>query len=197
MNDGHEEQPVELGGLYEGRTPGPGLEQRVVADYNAALGERTAGSHQGRPPRRRYMIAAALLLFVGGMGVGRMLGGGTPDGTGAASDPVSGEDRAFMLVLWEDPAGGAAASPDDVAEEYARWARATAEQGVAISGNELAPDRLMLGPEPLAGAAPPEEFRVGGYFIVEAPDAGAARAIAQRHPHLARGGWIEIAELLQ
>lgn len=197
MNDGHEEQPVELGGLYGGRTPPPDLEQRVVADYNATVRERARRSQQGRPPRWRHMIAAALLLFLGGVGVGRMLGGGAPGETAAGSEPAAGERRAFMLVLWEDSAGGAAASPEGVAEEYARWAHATAEQGVAISGHELGADRLMLAPEPPAGPVPPEEFRIGGYFIIEAPDARAARAIAEGHPHLARGGWIEIAELLQ
>ena len=103
-----------------------------------------------------------------------------------------------MLLLWEGPGF----QPDEsVAEEYGAWGRAVAESGVAISGDELAPERERFGPTQVvsdgaaAVAGPPTEYYVGGYFMIGVGSDEAAE-LAENHPHRRYGGWVDVVPVV-
>lgn len=84
---------------------------------------------------------------------------------------------------------------DRLAAEYGEWARGVARRGIPIDGHELAPERRVVRNRTAANAGE-AAARVGGYFIVQADDVSAARRLAETHPHIGYGGWIEVAEVL-
>ncbi len=184
-----EDRAPDLSGLYSDREPPAYLEERVTADYMRTM------RASGRGRARWWRIAAGVALFGTGFGTARALPSrGAPVEVGSATAGAPPGSRSFMLLLFERPDFGADLPPDSLATEYAAWARSVAASGVPISGNELALQRAVLPPTdgvPSEAAA----FRVGGYFVVQAPDEGAARRIAESHPHMGHGGWIEVAEL--
>lgn len=189
MDDQHD--GLDLEGLYADREPSAALEERVAADYVRAIRKPVHGR-----VRWWQRIAAGIVLFGAGFGSARALPFGPPDtdATSAVAGTVPARGRSFMLLLFERPDFGAELPPDSLATEYAAWARSVAATGVRISGNELAPERAVLPPAD-GVPAEAEAFRMSGYFVVEAADEAAARRIAESHPHMGHGGWIEVAEL--
>jgi len=183
--------PLDLEGLYADREPPASLEERVTAGYVRTM---------RRPLRGRVewwrRVAAGVVLFGAGFASAHALSSKPtdPDAASAITATAAGGGRAFMLLLFERPDFGTDLPPGSLATEYAAWARSVAATGVRISGNELALERTVLPP---AGGVPGEAatFRLGGYFVVEAADEAAARRIAESHPHMGHGGWIEVAEL--
>ena len=131
--------------------------------------------------RRPMSIAAGLLLFAAGWSVGQRA---------PAAAPTTGE--AYMLLLWEGADFGSGSPAGSFAAEYSAWARDVAESGVSIAGNELSPSRAFAGVRPPAG----EPALLGGYFVVFADDADTALRLAERHPHLVHGGFIEVAPIV-
>lgn len=190
MND---DRPVDLGGVYAGREPRGGLEEWVVGEYRRTLGVGP------RAPSRAAWIrwAAAVALFAGGVGVGRVQPSSGADRAvtvAPAVPPVPTSGRSFMFLLFQRPDFGGDQREGSFAEEYAAWARELASAGVAVRGSELDLERVVLPP---AGGVPEEAetFRLGGYFVVEATDMDEARRVAETHPHMGHGGWIEVAEM--
>lgn len=225
MSDRNDERVPALEDLYADRGPPRRLEERVAAVYERAnprgggTGSRIRSGGVAVPSYRftswPYRVAAGVVLFLAGFGSAWMLAEATRDALrdGPAAVAVSPaesatESRRFMLLLWERPNFAPGVAPARLATEYAEWARGVAGEGLSISGNELGTERVIAAH---GAAAQPDgsasqahvlpaptgvPARLGGFFIVEVPDLAAARRLAEGHPHLAYGGWIEIAEVL-
>lgn len=113
----------------------------------------------------------------------------------------------YLLLLHETPADYAAVSPAEMAaiiERYAAWARALGERGQLAGGQKLTEGggthlRRRDGAI-VASDGPYAESKdvIGGYFLVNAPDATSARPLAESCPHLGFGrNWIEIRQIDQ
>jgi hypothetical protein len=48
----------------------------------------------------------------------------------------------------------------------------------------------------VASASPEGAVEIGGYSIIEADDADAAAAVLEFHPYVARGGTLQVNEVL-
>lgn len=187
----------ELEGLYADRPLPPELEERVVGGL-VDEGLIASPSRGRRPPRwwRTAILqtAAALVLFAGGVWAGGVWAGAA----GTAEPPPEGglaePGPAFMLLLWEGEGWNPPDDPEAVAAAYASWAGSLARAGVPISGDELGLERTVIG---AAAARASEGAMIGGYFIVGAESAEQARALVEGHPHLANGGAIEIAPIVE
>lgn len=202
--DGRDDGPIPgFEDLYRDRPVPEELEDRIVADL-AQAGLLGAGPAPWKATGRRtrpwgngwFQAAAGLVLFGLGWGGARLAHSAAP-----APPPAAGVEAIaprFMFLLWEDPSFADGAPAGAVAEEYAAWARTVAGGGTAITGNELAPARALVAPRNRedGNTALPEGARLGGYFIVEAPTADQARALAEGHPHGGYGGWIEVAPIV-
>ncbi|GGI78942.1 hypothetical protein GCM10007973_14480 [Polymorphobacter multimanifer] len=92
----------------------------------------------------------------------------------------------FTLLIHESP-GELAKRSDTGPAGNAYW------QGFAAAGGTLAKAGALKGGAALEPSSAPDErgLILGGYFIVEAADAAAARALAGSLP-AARGGRIEV-----
>jgi hypothetical protein len=178
-----------LSRLSREAAPPPGLEQATVA----AL---TARGLLRRPPRRLQIVvalAASVLLFLGGLLVGR---------SGSAGGPAAPEDGRprFALFLYEGPEYDQ--PPPEAMEErvreYVAWASAEREEGTVEGGEKLKDgDDVAIGPDGSAGAVPtvPGEARLAGYFLIRAADQRSALAIARSCPHVRYGGRIVMREI--
>lgn len=106
----------------------------------------------------------------------------------------------FILLLRNDPEDRREISPADmqkIVERYRNWAIAQAGKVIRAESYKLARDGQTLTSR--AGAVtmkdgPYAETKdvIGGFFMVEAADAAAAREIARTCPHLEGNGSIEI-----
>ena len=176
-----------LGDLYADRDPPKEWEDAVVQRLHA---EALLG---GRRATRRgvaggWARAAAVLVLVG---AGYLLGRVTPEAPGP--DRVVGADSTFMLLLWEDDGFAPGASPAEVATEYVAWAQEAGRSGALVDGDELSPARVVVGATPESSIAP---GLMGGYFLVQGTMEEALR-LAEGHPHVGYGGWIEVAPVVQ
>jgi hypothetical protein len=168
--------------------PPAGLERATVA----ALAARGLL----RRPRRRFDIvlalAASVLLFAGGLALGRF-GGGT------APAPPDGRPR-FALFLYEGPEYDqpAPGAMDQRIEEYVAWASAERSDGAVEGGEKLKDgDEVAIEPDGSAGSVPssPGEARLAGYFLIRAADQRTALEIARTCPHVRYGGRIVVREI--
>jgi hypothetical protein len=150
-----------------------------------------------RPPARRHRapvpalaLAASVLLFLGGVAVGRR-------GEPALPPAPPGQ---FALLLYEGP-GYRRSAPGEEAErvrEYGAWAAARAEQGELVAGEKLRedPDVVVGADGTVSTPAPPaDEDRLAGFFLIRAADARRAVEIARSCPHVRYGGSIVIREI--
>jgi len=169
--------------------PPAGLEQATVA----ALAARGLL----RRPRRRFDVALALaasvLLFIGGLALGRFGGGIAP------APPADGRPR-FALFLYEGPEYDqpAPGAMDERVEEYVAWAREERANGAVEGGEKLKDgDDVAIEPDGSAGAvpSPPGEPRLAGYFLIRAADQRTALEIARSCPHVRYGGRIVLREI--
>lgn len=150
-----------------------------------------------RRPARRWGnqawlgIAASLLLFFGGLAIGR-LGMTSPS-------PEDGKPR-FVLFLYEGPEYDQP-TPEGMGQrvrEYVAWATEERDNGMVEGGEKLRDDTdLTIDPGGRTGevAAVPGASRLAGYFIVRADDRRAATEIARTCPHVRYGGRIVIREI--
>ena len=175
--------------LYGDRVPTAALEERVVGDW------RRAASRARRPGVRLLMQAAALIVA---FWAGTRLGSGVPepprqDAEDTTRQVAEGADAGprFVLLIYDDPSEPrpSAEAEGAVVSEYAAWARGIRGSGRQISGERLLDDRLLVAPE---GPNPSEQLRLGGYFVVQAADFDEATELAREHPHVRRGGTIEV-----
>ena len=151
--------------------PPPALRARIADDLRR---QGLLPSRRAKSTRRWMGIAAAVVLFTSGWLAASVY---------HAPSPAPGPR--YMLLLF-----GETSTPEDRAarvEEDRAWAIDLRRAGTAVSGERLADDAAVVG-APLQD----DVASLGGYFIVDAPSAEAARALAEQHPHARHGGTIVI-----
>jgi len=104
----------------------------------------------------------------------------------------------FMLLLYDNPAGFAGLSPEEMqkaTEKYMAWTR----KPFTVDSKRLANDtgriiRGSKGGKPQATDGPYSETKevLGGYYTIEAADYNEAVQRSLDHPHLEHGGVIEV-----
>ena len=142
-------------------------------------------------------LAAGLAAFYAGLAVSDRGAGRSEDGRPPAAATAPGR---YLLLLYEDAAYRAPTTPAEAearVAEYSAWAAGVLARGVPIEGEELAPyaeSRTLDGSRgevvESAGAPRAGAGALSGYFVIEAPDAAEAVAIARTMPHLEYGGTI-------
>lgn len=165
--------------------PPDGLEDRIVAAAARAGLVRRRGAPRAasvRWPRVALAAAAGLALLLAGGWLGSRL-----------AAPPAPEGPRYLLLLHEGPGFDASG---DVAGEYAAWAARMRETGGALVGAELSPEARIAEAPGVAGGGP-ASGRPTGYFILEARDLGEAEEIARSHPHVRRGGTIEVRPIVE
>jgi hypothetical protein len=167
--------------------PPAGLEQATVA----ALAARGLLRRRGRRFDVVLALAASVLLFAGGLALGRFGGGTAP--------PPDGRPR-FALFLYEGPEYDqpAPGAMDQRVEEYVAWASAKRTDGAVEGGEKLKDgDDMAIEPDGSAGAvpSPPGGARLAGYFLIRAADQRTALEIARSCPHVRYGGRIVLREI--
>jgi hypothetical protein len=152
--------------------PGAALETRTVAALHAAGLLRRA-----RGTRRAWLVAAAIVLYAGGVATGRMW----PMSAASVADPRP----RFLLLLHGSEGRGADEAA--VVAAYRAWAGSLAQQGRSVSGERLAESAVAV-PSALVSAADGE--RLQGYFVISAASLDDAVDVARSCPHVARGGRV-------
>lgn len=178
-----------------GDAPPAALEERVVAALREAdlILPQTTEEMNMRIVHMRWAVAAGVLLLVG-------LFAGSYGSRAAPEAPVADARPQFALLLYENEAYQAAATPDGQAArvaEYTRWARALAAEGRLVDAGKLADDGTYLGGADSRTAVVPRapEGVLTGYFVIRASDREEAERIARESPHLKYGGAISLREI--
>lgn len=184
MDNGPETPPLSLeeaSCLREEPVPPVMLEGRVVAALRAdgLIRERSVWFWPLR-------IAASLLIFVTGAIAGRAV----PQAWFVAPQAAPSQSR-YLLLLANDATP--AADGSSRAAEYGDWARSLAARGIAVSGDELTSHAEIVAKQ--RGISFPDLTSLGGYFIIEAADDGAAAELARTCPHIKYGGSIVVRRL--
>jgi hypothetical protein len=167
-----------------------GLEDATVEALVARGLLRRPPARRPRAPVPALALAASVLLFLGGVAVGRR-------GEPALPPAPPGQ---FALLLYEGP-GYRHSAPGEEAErvrEYGAWAAARAEQGELVAGEKLRedPDVVVGSDGTVSTPAPPAGAdRLAGFFLIRAADARRAVEIARSCPHVRYGGSIVIREI--
>lgn len=159
--------------------PPPAVRERVAAGLRR---EGLLRAPRGRrSPGHWLRAAAAVALFAAGWGSAAAY-----HARGDARPPAGSR---FVFLLY-----GETSAPDDAAAraaEYGAWARELRRQGGRVSGERLGAGATSV------GEAPPGALALGGFFIVEAASAEAARALAVEHPHARYGGAIVVRPIVE
>jgi hypothetical protein len=175
------------------------LENRVVAALHAEgliVADGTTVTTGRRTSVRTWgLLAAAMLLFVAGIGTQRFLLDGAPGlATSPPAEPAAvAADRYLLLLLEAVDAPLPADLEAERVQEYSEWAGGLAAQGLLEAGEKLADGAVRVGP-PLSGA-PEAAEHVTGFFIVRAPDEASARELAAASPHARHGGRVEVRRI--
>ena len=177
MNREHDDNAdLPLGSLPREIDPPRDLEDRTI---RALQGAGLLASPRRRPIA--WQIAAALVLFAGGMAVGRVSATATP-----VPEPDPARPR-FVLLLHGGPAGLSADQEAAVVEEYRGWAVSLRREGRFVTGERLSETAAVVPPVELSDAA-----GVRGYFVISAANLDDAKAVAEACPHARRGGHIVV-----
>jgi hypothetical protein len=193
-------------------SPPDDLEASVVTALKGKglVGSGGTGSPRGAPglrvpAHRRWgwtalALAACVAAFYAGISV-------ADRGAGRSSVGAPPAGERFLLLLYEDDAYRAAATPAERqarVREYSGWAAGVHVRGIEIDGEELAPpaeSRMLDGRTgdviATEGSSPGAAGALTGYFIIEAPDADAAVATARTMPHLAYGGTVVVRRVVR
>lgn len=150
--------------------------------------------------RNRWMaavLAAALVSFVAGLGIGLRTGmPGPPAGTAAATTPR------WVLLLYEDDDYQAPPLAEKAARirEYGAWAHTLATRGTLVAGEKLNESgkllaRARVGVEVDDGLPMSGEGVLAGYFVIRAGSLDEAIALASNCPHLRYGGRIALRRI--
>jgi hypothetical protein len=157
----------------------PELERRVVDALKAR------GLIRPRRSFPTFAVAAALAVFVCGVGLGRA--------TVAPVVPPEPGARVFALLLY--PGTDVERTPEAVQDrvrEYGQWARELRARGQMIGGEKLkATAAVHLG----APTASDADESLQGFFLVRARTLEDAERIARSCPHLRHGGTIALREI--
>jgi hypothetical protein len=85
--------------------------------------------------------------------------------------------------------------PDD--PELMEQAKAAFGQWVGEAGNAIVdPGAPLQMVRQVATGQPEPAAEIGGYSIIEAADADAAAAVLRSHPYVARGGTLQVNQVL-
>lgn len=168
--------------------PPPALEEATVS----ALRSRglLRPGRRVRAPQVGLALAASILLFLAGFGLGRRERAGPPDGEGAR----------FALLLYEGPEyrPAPAGREEERVREYSEWAERRAAVGELVAGEKLReePD-VVIGTDGTVTTVPPDraDSRLAGFFIIRAADDARALEIARTCPHVGYGGSVVIREI--
>jgi hypothetical protein len=101
----------------------------------------------------------------------------------------------YMFLLYDPPVAETLSADAQMArvDEYRKWLQAIRHTGVAMTGDELGPDRALL-----EGGRAVRRERAGGangYFFIAAASETEALAVAQSCPHLRHGRTMEVRRL--
>jgi hypothetical protein len=202
--------------LAREQEPPPELEERIVNTLKdrAVIDSGPASAHAGPALRPAWALAASLVVFLLGLGTGRLTAPGTESGSSvrgerqgetAMSTPAQTPEAVpSTVLLMYTTAGYRPAATDDASmdrvREYAAWARGIRETGVGITGEKLADGGHVLRQhdgETLTGAPGSENGRVlAGYFIVQTQNEAVVEEIARSCPQLKYGGDVEVRPIL-
>jgi hypothetical protein len=106
----------------------------------------------------------------------------------------------FMLLLYQDPAGGRDLSPEEMQkalEKYMAWRNKPFTRDAQRLAHDAGRVIRSRGGQPRATDGPYSETKevLGGYYTIEAADYEEAVRLALSHPHLAYGGTIEVRQV--
>jgi hypothetical protein len=164
--------PADLAALPREMPPPRDLEAQTVAALRSAR-------LLDRGWRQRVTIlrlAAAVVLFVGGVILGRV--------TTLADRPDEDRVPQYILLLHGGPTGLSDEEEAAVVREYGQWAIGLRREGRSVTGERLGDASASV--PPLDRPAP--DLR--GYFVISAASLEDAVAVARRCPHARRGGQV-------
>ncbi|HUR21920.1 MAG TPA: hypothetical protein VMZ90_13985 [Vicinamibacterales bacterium] len=179
--DNEPDSPLdEAARLRDEPVPSQLLESRVVAAMraNGLVRTRSAWSWNGIAAK----TAASLLIFVTGAIAGHYVS--------FAPGATQSQPRYLLLLAGDVPP---ASDGSTRATEYGEWARGLAARGIKVSGDELTSHAELV--TNARAATFPDLASVGGYFMIEAADDGAAAAVAYTCPHIKYGGSIVVRRM--
>ena len=106
----------------------------------------------------------------------------------------------FMLLLYDNPAGWAQISPEEMQkalEKYMAWTQEPFTVDSKRRAEDVGKVLRSEGGKARATDGPYSETKevLGGYYTIEAADYDAAVKIALEHPHLEYGGTIEVRKV--
>jgi hypothetical protein len=169
-------EPPDLSTLARELTPPPDLEARTVA----AL--RQHGLLKVASNRRAVLlrIAAAVVLFAGGAAIGR---------ASAVVEPPGADQHGprYLLLLHGGPSGLSAEEELAVVREYGAWAVQLRGEGRFVTGERLGNAGRSVPPLELT-----ETVDLRGFFLISAASLDDAVGVAQRCPHVRRGGRVVV-----
>ena len=169
--------------VREKKAPAP-LEQKIISQL------KNEGLIKTKSVMRNIItwsgsIAAAILIFVGGMYYGQFRS------TGSTSFEID-RTKGYMLILHES-VNFEHGDPMAMFEEYGQWMSNTMAKGVKITGQELKNEAALVTRDKAVDFLPPEGVdRTTGYFLLEANSLEEAIAVAMENPHVKYGGSVEV-----
>ena len=141
------------------------------------------------PVRRRLWLtagamAAAILLFAAGVGIGRR-----------SATPAADARPSYILLLYEGSDFRLGPSLAAAEAEYNAWADSLQAGGVGVQGRALVHTAQLLRNTPQGVRVESvdeasSQGMIDGFFIIRVTDEAEAVSIARTHPHLRHGGWI-------
>lgn len=153
----------------------PTLEERTVTALRA--------NGLLRPPRRHsaawVRIAAALVLFASGVGVGALWS--------SPPDPAAVPTQRYLLLL----AGATNTQPGAetrAVTSYRAWAGQLRDEGRSVNGERLGAEAIVVPASAEATGA--SASAIQGFFVVSADRLEDAVRIAQSSPHAIGGGQV-------
>jgi hypothetical protein len=105
-----------------------------------------------------------------------------------------------MLLLYDDPAGWAKLSPEEMQkaiEKYFAWTKKPFTKDSKRLAEDVGRVIRLQGGKPKATDGPYSETKeiLGGYYTIEAADYDEAVKLASDHPHLEYGGTVEVRQV--
>lgn len=106
----------------------------------------------------------------------------------------------YMLLLYDDPAGWAKLSPEEMQkaiEKYFAWTKKPFTKDSKRLAEDVGRVIRLQGGKPKATDGPYSETKeiLGGYYTIEAADYDEAVKLASDHPHLEYGGTVEVRQV--
>ena len=136
-------------------------------------------------------MAAALLLFATGLGIGRR-----------SAMPAADTRPSYLLLLYEGRDFHLDRSDFEARAEYDAWVESQRARGVGIHGQALVRHSAHLlsntpqGVRVELGDPASAQGTIDGFFIIRVTDEAEALAIARTCPHLRHGGSIAVRPIL-